>query len=79
MTVLELIEALQKHAPDQLVYVSGYEGGIDDVTEVRSVDVYRDVNPEHYTGDHDTTDIHGLLYGGASKPTGTPISGVYLG
>jgi hypothetical protein len=39
MTASELIEALQKMPGDTRVVVNGYEGGVDDVDEVRAVKV----------------------------------------
>ena len=47
MTVKELIEELQKHAPNKMVLVSAYEEGFDELKEVREIKVnYKE--PEHY-------------------------------
>lgn len=78
MTVQELIEALQKLPPDHLVYLHAGEDGLDDLTQVKSAAVYRDVHTEPYLGPHDNADGEGLLYADASKPSGEPTPGVLL-
>jgi hypothetical protein len=56
VTVSELIEKLQNLPPDLRVFVSGYEGGIDDLTYLVTVSVKLNVNPEHYYGAHEAFD-----------------------
>jgi hypothetical protein len=56
MTVAELIEKLQKLPPDAPLYVSGYEGGVDDLNFVTHVFVKLNFNPEHYYGAHEDFD-----------------------
>ena len=57
MTVRELIELLSTHDPDLAVYVSGYEGGVDDLTPegLMTGRVERHANPveQSYFGRHD--------------------------
>ena len=64
MTVAELIAELRKYPADLQVYISGYEGGVDDVTDLVPVRVQRDVNTESYYGRHED------LYD--DQPGGTP-------
>jgi hypothetical protein len=57
MTVNELIEHLKNYPPDMRVLTLGYEGGYDDVGEMRSEDVAFNVNNEDtwYYGSHELT------------------------
>ena len=64
MTAAELIEQLRKHPADLPVYVLGYEGGVDDITNVVPIRVHRDVNTASYYGKHDELED--------DQPGGTP-------
>ena len=60
MTVAELIAELKNHDPTIRVVISGYEGGVSDVTFVESLTVALDVNKETwYYGDHEETWYYG--------------------
>lgn len=56
MTVAELIEQLQNLPPDLRVFVSGYEGGVDDLHHLEAVFVKLNANWEHYYGAHEAFD-----------------------
>jgi hypothetical protein len=78
MTVRELIKQLQQQDPDHLVYLSGYEGGINDATQVHQIRVERDHNKPYNNdtgkrvyGDHEDR----TQYNPRHAPT-TP--GVYI-
>lgn len=54
MTARELIEILQKYPPDERVITRGYEGGYEDVEEVKELEIVLDVNKESWMGPHDS-------------------------
>ena len=56
MAVAELIEKLQQYPPEHRVFVDGYEGGIDDLTQVNHVFVKLDQHWENYYGRHEQLD-----------------------
>lgn len=57
MKASELIAELQKLPPDTVVYVPGYENGLDDITKTELVQVKRDVQLTNwYFGDHEITE-----------------------
>jgi hypothetical protein len=59
MTVLELIEELQKHSGDMRVVVRGYEDGVDDIKKIKAVKLKLGNNKEWYYGEHSIIeDIH---------------------
>jgi hypothetical protein len=64
MTVAELIEQLREHPADLPVYVSGYEGDVNDLTLVRPVRVERNVNTAPDYGRHHVLED--------DEPGGTP-------
>jgi len=51
MTVAELIEKLQEHAPETMVLVSGYEENYDELLEVRKIKVHHEPSENYWTGD----------------------------
>jgi hypothetical protein len=54
MKVKELIEKLSKLDQESNVFISGYEGGYNDVTDCsESVEIVRDVHEEWYYGKHE--------------------------
>jgi hypothetical protein len=53
MIVRELIEKLQHLDPDLHVFVSGYEGGCEDINIGDVKDVALNVNEEWYYGKHE--------------------------
>lgn len=72
MIIKELIEELQKYNPDLLVYLSGYEGGLDDLNYIKDAYVIRDTNKEWYYGRHTESRISDI------SETYT-IKGIFLG
>lgn len=56
MTVSKLIEMLQKIPQDYLVVIRGYEGGVDEVTDLEKTRVILDVNKEWNYGSHELLD-----------------------
>lgn len=56
MTVKKLIEELIKLDTEKNIYVSGYEGGINDLSEVVPIKVKRNQNDEWWMGKHKETD-----------------------
>ena len=56
ITVKELIEKLQEFPPETRVIVSGYEGGVDDITGVELTFIDLNVNTAWYYGKHETSD-----------------------
>ena len=59
MTVKELIEKLQSLDQELPVFINGYEGGCNDLSDVEDIEVVRDVNTEWYYGSHEKIkDLH---------------------
>ena len=56
MTVAELIENLQNLPSDHMVVIRGYEGGVDEVTDLESAKIILDVNKEWNYGSHELLD-----------------------
>lgn len=53
MKVSELINRLKDFPQDLMVVVSGYEGGVNDVTTFEECVIKRDINTEWYYGKHE--------------------------
>ena len=53
MKVKDLIAHLQTFDPELEVMIDGYEGGIENITEVEMVQVALDVNQSWYYGKHE--------------------------
>jgi len=53
MKVKELIEKLSQLDPELMVVRSGYEGGVDEVTDYGLCDIELNVNDEWYYGKHE--------------------------
>ena len=53
MKVKELIEVLSQLDPELMVVRSGYEGGVDEVTDYGLCDIELNVNDEWYYGKHE--------------------------
>lgn len=51
--VSELIDTLKSMNPDHIVVVSGYEGGVNEITNVEQVMLTLDVNSAWYYGAHE--------------------------
>ena len=56
MTVKQLIEQLQKMPQEHMVVIRGYDGGVDEVTELEESRVELDVNQEWNYGSHELLD-----------------------
>jgi len=56
VTVSDLIEMLQKMPQEHMVVIRGYEGGVDEVTELEKTRVILDVNEEWNYGSHELLD-----------------------
>jgi len=57
MTAKELIEILKKLNPSTMILVEGYEGGLSDIIEAKTLKVERDINSEHYYGRHEEAKV----------------------
>jgi hypothetical protein len=60
MRVDELIALLSEMPEDAGVVVRGYEGGVDDVVDVKLVPIQRNVHEEWYYGRHAIDDAGGI-------------------
>jgi hypothetical protein len=59
MTVKELIEKLQSLDQELPVFIDGYEGGCNDLTDLENIEVVKDVNTAWYYGSHEKiNDLH---------------------
>jgi len=56
MKVKELIEELQKHDPEIMVVVAGYEGGYDEISGARDIRLKLNAHTEWYYGNHEEND-----------------------
>ncbi len=56
MEVKELIKKLEEYPPEMRVVVSGYEGGVNDLEELKKVKVELNVNTAWYYGKHEETE-----------------------
>jgi len=56
MKVSELIEELKQHDPKKMVVITGYEGGEDELADVKEVKLRLNVNSEWYYGAHEIDD-----------------------
>lgn len=56
MKVRELIEALQKHDPEMMVVVDGYEYGLRDPHPLRVIRIRPDETPTEYGGPYEEAD-----------------------
>lgn len=53
MKVKELIKKLQELDPENMVVISGYEGGLNEITMIEEVKIKKDVNSVRYYGKHE--------------------------
>ena len=56
MTVAELIKSLKNLPPDRMVVIRGFEGGVEEVTELEEARIALDVNDEWSYGSHELLD-----------------------
>jgi hypothetical protein len=74
MKVKDLIEALQTYDQDLMVIRSGYEGGVEEVSNVELEVIALNVNEEWYYGSHETiADLESNEY-----PSHERIKAVYI-
>ncbi len=66
MKVKELIERLKELDQDALVFVNGYEGGVDDFGSISQIKVRLNVNEEWYYGKHQVIDRYSTEVANAS-------------
>ena len=52
MTIQELCDRLSQFPPDTPVVISGYEGGLNDVTIIESLEIQLNTNTESFYGAH---------------------------
>ena len=70
MKVNELIALRSQVLADTYVVVKGYEDGVDDVVDVKLVQIHRDVYKEWYYGKHEidsTGEVQALLIAGPER------------
>jgi hypothetical protein len=63
MNVNELIELLKDYPSEMRLVVNGYEGGYNDITHVKQINIHLNVHPEWFYGAHDVT----------KDPSGLPV------
>jgi hypothetical protein len=56
MKVKELIKELQKHDPEKMVVVAGYEGGYDEISGAEEIRLKLNAHTEWYYGKHEQDD-----------------------
>jgi len=56
MKLKELLALLSQFPPEADIVVKGYEGGLDDVIDVKLVKIKRNVNSDWYYGRHEADD-----------------------
>jgi hypothetical protein len=61
MKIKELIQSLQTKDPEDLVVVSGYEGGFNEVTEIKPINICGPFKKEWYYGKYDICPEEELL------------------
>jgi hypothetical protein len=67
MKVKELIKELQKHDPEKMVVVAGYEGGYDEISGAGEIRLKLNAHTEWYYGNHagdDKGECHGIIIQG---------------
>ncbi|MFZ2901014.1 MAG: hypothetical protein WA004_20450 [Saprospiraceae bacterium] len=77
MTIKELTALLSQYPPDTRVVVAGYEGGFNDITIQKIIQLELDANKEWWNGQHEEVQSSGepaLLLAGENR-----ISAEYLG
>ena len=70
MRVNELIALLSQMPATAQVVVKGYEGGMDDVADVKLVQIRRDAHEEWYYGRHaidETGDVQAVFIAGLER------------
>ena len=67
MKVQDLKKLLNQYSDDTPVVVAGYEGGYNDLSILRVVQITRDVYAADYMGQHEDAE-QALLLGGRNNP-----------
>jgi len=78
MKVKELIELLQKHDPESIVVVDGYETGFDEVKEVEHLAGLKKLSPEKAYYDGEYQEAPDLTYLSKDHFVDYDISAVYI-
>jgi hypothetical protein len=79
MTVKELIEKLQSLDQELPVFIDGYEGGCNDLTDLENIEVVKDVNTKWYYGSHEKiNDLHEEVLEKFVKKGKHPVKGVIV-
>ena len=60
MKVIDLLTPLSQTPSGADIVVKGYEGGVDDIVDVKLVNIKKDVNAEWYYGKHEIDDNGGI-------------------
>lgn len=76
MTAGELIEALQRFDPSTRVFIDGYEGGAEDMVEVRPVIIAINYNPD--PAKTLVWGIHEVMSEVDDNPSFEVVQGIYL-
>ena len=77
MTIQQLTTLLSQYPPNTRVVVAGYEGGFNDISIQKIIQLNLDANKEWYYGQHEedeSSEIKALLLAGENR-----ISEEYLG
>ena len=56
MTVLELTNRLLHLDPDMMVVISGYEGGVTEIKDIKEISVHLNANLDWWKGEHEPID-----------------------
>jgi hypothetical protein len=72
MKIEELIEQLKKYPAEMQVVVAGYEGGYNDICQIKSLKIKLNANTQDYMGQHDDAEpteqgVDALLLFGENK------------
>jgi hypothetical protein len=79
MTVKELIEKLQSLDQELPVFINGYEGGCNDLTDLEEIEVVKNVNTAWYYGSHEKiNDLHEEVIETFAKKGKHPVKGVIV-
>lgn len=74
MKIKDLIEILSQFNPETRVIVAGYEGGFNDLTSIKPIQIKLNVNKKWYYGAHDK--INQIINQDSSNST--EVTAIYL-
>jgi hypothetical protein len=79
MTIKELIEKLQSLDQELPVFINGYEGGCNDLTDLEEIEVVKNVNTAWYYGSHEKiNDLHEEVIETFAKKGKLPVKGIIV-